>query len=203
MLGSRSAGLWNVDREKTAVDFYACKGVVEALVSDLGLTELRFARSTHPAFHPGRAADVIVGGAPVGAVGELHPEVAGLLELPRGAFLFELDAHRWLPQVDRAPQYRPPSRYPAVARDLAVVVGREVEAEAVRTAIAESDPARVREVRLFDVYSGRPLPEDRLSLAFSLQIGGVDRTLTDAEADAVLARAREVLAQRFGAEFRG
>lgn len=203
MLGSRFSGVWNADLSQTAADFYTCKGVVEALAADLALADLRFTRAAHPAFHPGRAADVAANGRLIGTLGELHPEVAQALELPRGVQIFELDAQALLPFAARLPQYRPPSRFPAVRRDLAVVVRRDTEAEAIRAAIAAVDPVLVQEVRLFDVYSGRPLPEDRISLAFSLQLAAKDRTLTDAEADAVLALARSELARRFDAEFRG
>jgi phenylalanyl-tRNA synthetase beta chain len=129
--------------------------------------------------------------------------VAAAIDLPAGVFLFELDAQAWLDDADVLPQYRPPSRFPSVYRDLAVVVSRETESEALRRAIAGAAPSLVRSVRLFDVYSGRPLPEDRVSLAFSLQLAAEDRTLTDVEADEILARTRAELSTRFGAEFRG
>jgi phenylalanyl-tRNA synthetase beta chain len=203
MAGSRWAGAWNTDREKTAADFYACKGVVEAIAADLGLGPLQLARTQHPAFHPGRAADVRVGDLLLGTLGELHPEVGARLELPPRLQMFELDAQALLPYAEETRRYRAPSRFPAVRRDLAVVVDRTVEAEALRATIAAADPQLVREVRLFDLYSGRPLPEEKVSLAFAVQLESEERTLTDAEVDAVLARAREALAQRFRAEFRG
>jgi len=203
MFGSRLAGAWNVDQEKSTVDFYACKGVVEAIGADLGLGPLRFARTLHPAFHPGRAADVWAGDLHLGALGELHPEVAARLELPVRVQMFELDAQALLPYEAETRRYRPPSRFPAVRRDLAVVLDRTVEAEAVRATIAAADSELVREVRLFDLYAGRPLPEEKVSLAFSVQLESEERTLTDAEVEAVLARAREALARRFQAEFRG
>jgi phenylalanyl-tRNA synthetase beta chain len=203
MTGTRLSGSWNVDRERTTVDFYACKAVVEAIAAEFALQGVQYRRASHPAFHPGRAADVLLGQQHLGTIGELHPEVAGELELPRGVYLFELDAQGLLPQAERMPQYRAPSRFPAVLRDLAVVVDRSVQAEAVRAAVAEVDPQLVREARLFDVYTGKPVPEGKVSLTVALQLAAEDRTLTDAEADSVMSRARAELTRRFGAEFRG
>jgi phenylalanyl-tRNA synthetase beta chain len=203
LLGSRWAGVWNAESALGRADFYDAKGVVEALAAEFDLGELSVERAEHPAFHPGRSANLAAGGCLLGAVGELHPEVAGALELPRGVYLFELDAQRLVADLDRLPRYRPPSRFPSVNRDLAVVVSREIPAEAIRDTIRAVDPFLIREVRLFDVYTGRPLPEDRVSLAFALQLSAEDRTLTDPEVDAVLGRAREALSRRFGAAFRG
>jgi phenylalanyl-tRNA synthetase beta chain len=201
--GTRWAGAWNVKRAETLVDFYTAKGVVDGLLTGLGIVPDAFERTDHPALHPGRAAALQVGGKILGAVGELHPEVAEAMDLPRELYLFELDAQRLLKLQPEARHYTAPSRFPAAARDLAVVVPAAVPAETIRAAIVAGAPDRIREVRLFDVYRGRPLPEDRVSLAFALQLGAPDRTLTDAEADAILEAARRRLAQEFGAEFRG
>jgi phenylalanyl-tRNA synthetase beta chain len=201
--GTRWVGAWNVKRAETLADFYTSKGVVEGLLADLGIVPDAFVCADHPGLHPGRAAAVQVGGKLLGAVGELHPDVAAALDLPRDLYLFELDAQRLLKLQHEVRRYTAPSRFPAAARDLAVVVPAAVPAETIRAAIVASAPERIREVRLFDVYRGRPLPEDRVSLAFALQLGAPDRTLTDAEADAIVESARQRLAQEFGAEFRG
>jgi phenylalanyl-tRNA synthetase beta chain len=203
LLGNRWADVWNAGGERAAADYYDCKGVVEALVADFHLCEMSFARTSHPAFHPGRSAALKVGAQTLAALGELHPEVAEALELPRGILLFELDAQSLLEDFERLPKYQPPSRFPTVNRDLAVVVDKSTESAAVREAIRGVAPALIREVRLFDVYTGRPLPENRVSLAFGLRLGSEDRTLTDAETDEILQRAREELSRRFAAEFRG
>jgi phenylalanyl-tRNA synthetase beta chain len=159
LLGSRWAGVWNADGARAAADFYDCKGVVEALAAEFLLRDLRFTRPSHPAFHPGRAADVVAAGRPLGTLGELHPAAAAALDLPRGVQLFELDAHSLLADADRLPQYRPPSRFPSVHRDLAIVVSRETESEALRQAIAGVAPVLVREVRQADDILARARAE--------------------------------------------
>ncbi len=200
--GSRWGGTWNLPKELATVDFYAAKGAVDAVTRDLGLPPLEWSRSSHPALHPGRAAAVTAGGTVLGAVGQIHPEVAAAIDLDERALLFELDAQALLALTTDERRYRAASRYPALTRDLAVVVGRETPAATVRGIIEREAGALGREIRLFDVYTGRPLPEDRMSLAFSLDLAAEDRTLTDSEADQLLARLRAALARECQAEFR-
>lgn len=201
MGGTRWSEGWNIPRE-AAADFYTAKGAVEAIARDLGLPPLAWSRSEHPALHPGRGADLRAGDTLLGAVGQLHPEVAAALELPEATFLFELDAQALMALQADERRYRPPSRYPALSRDLNVVVGRDMPAEAVRTVITRETTGLARAIHLFDVYTGLPLPEDRVSLVFSLDLAAEDRTLTDAEADELLGRLRAALVRECGAEFR-
>jgi phenylalanyl-tRNA synthetase beta chain len=202
MSGSRWGATWNLPRELATADFYQAKGAVEALARDLGVPPLDWARSEHPALHPGRAAEVRTAGVRLGAVGQLHPEVARALDLDEGTLLFELDAQALADLARDERRYQSPSRYPALTRDLAVLIHRETPAAAVRQVIEREAGALGRAIRLFDVYRGTPLPEDRVSLAFSLDLAADDRTLRDEEADQLLARLRHALARECQAEFR-
>jgi phenylalanyl-tRNA synthetase beta chain len=202
MSGSRWGGVWNLPKELTTVDFYAVKGVVEALARDLGLPPLSWNCSHHPGLHPGRAADVQAGDAHLGAVGQIHPHVAEAVDLSAQTLLFELDAQALMELAARDRRYQPPSRYPALTRDLNVVLRREMPSAAVRSVIERETGGLARGIRLFDVYTGPPLPADRVSLAFSLELAADDRTLTDGEADQLLARVRDALARECQAEFR-
>jgi phenylalanyl-tRNA synthetase beta chain len=202
MSGSRWAGAWNLPKELSHVDYYAAKGVIEAVAGSLGLPELHWSRSQHPALHPGRAADVRAGDLTLGAVGQIHPIVAGALDLPEQTLLFELDAQALMEAANENRRYQPPSRYPALTRDLSLTVPRNLPAEAVRSVMRRETGALGRGVRLFDVYSGPNLPEGRVALAFSLELAADDRTLTDAEAQQLLDRVREALARDCQAEFR-
>ena len=201
LLGSRWSETWNPPRERA--DFFAGKGVVEQLARELGAGPLLFERATIPAFHPGRSAVGRFGDRVMAAVGELHPEVAADLDLPPGVILFEFDAQACLARCQPVPRYRPPSRFPAVERDLAVVVSRDTPAAAVEATLREALAAWGRSVRLFDLYTGAGVPEGWVSLAYRIEIGAEDRTLTDAEADARLEAARAALRERFDARFRG
>ncbi|MBI3909711.1 MAG: phenylalanine--tRNA ligase subunit beta [Armatimonadetes bacterium] len=202
MLGSRWSETWNPPAD-TVADFFACKGVLEQLAGVLGLPALTFERASIPAFHPGRAARALACGRPVAVLGELHPEVAAAIDLPRGVYLFELDGQACLELAIEEHRYRPPSRFPAVERALAVVASRGVPAAALEEALRECLGDWARRVRLFDAYSGKGIPEGYISLAYQLEIGAEDRTLTEAEADERLEAVRNVLRERFRATFRG
>lgn len=202
LLGSRWSEVWNPDKH-SAADFYTAKGTVEALCRGLGLREMDAEPADHPAFHPGRSAWLSAKGERLGLVGELHPAVAADLDLPRGVYAFELDAEALLSLSSADVRYEAPSRFPRALRDLAVVVDRSAPAGKIARVIREALGEFGRGVRLFDVYAGKPLPEDKVSLAYALELGAEDRTLTDEEVDARIQAARERLQAEFNAEFRG
>jgi len=179
------------------VDFYDLKADLESLVAPL---QARFEAAQHPALHPGRAARVLLGGQEAGWIGELHPKWQARFELPQPVVLFELDAAPL--QSLGVPRAAHPSRFPPVIRDLAVLVDSGLPAQALIDAIfAEKHPI-VQGVRLFDVYQGKSLPEGKKSLAFRIVMQDTEKTLTDADADAAIARAVESLQRRFDASLR-
>ncbi len=179
------------------VDFFDLKADVEAL---LWPRVPRFEAAVHPALHPGRSARVMVDGAAIGWVGELHPRWQARFELPQPAVLFELDATA-LKHVP-VPQPGHPSRFPPVVRDLAVLVDEKVPVQALLDALEAGKPAIVRSVRLFDLYHGKNLPVGRKSLAFRIVMQDTEKTLTDAEADSAIARMVGLLGSGFGATLR-
>ncbi|HEX9395318.1 MAG TPA: phenylalanine--tRNA ligase subunit beta [Burkholderiales bacterium] len=180
-----------------AVDFYDVKADVEALCAPL---VPRFEAAAHPAFHPGRSARVLLDGRPAGWLGELHPQWQRKAELPQPTVVFELDAEP-LESVP-LPAPTPPSRFPQVVRDMALLVDSKVPAEALLAAMRAEKPPIVREVRLFDLYQGPSLPQGRKSLAFRVVMQDTERTLTDAEADAARDELVDLLGSRFSATLR-
>jgi len=179
------------------VDFFDLKADVEALVWP---RVARFEAAVHPALHPGRSARVLLDGAAIGWVGELHPRWQARFELPQPAVLFELDAG----SLQEVPVPHPvhPSRFPPVVRDVAVLVDASLPVQALLDAIIAEKPAIVRSVRLFDLYQGKSLPAGRKSLAFRIVMQDTEKTLTDAEADSAIAQMVELLGRRFGATLR-
>ncbi|HTE18687.1 MAG TPA: phenylalanine--tRNA ligase subunit beta, partial [Armatimonadota bacterium] len=202
LFGSRWSAIWNPEKGGAA-DFYTAKGIVEALAAGLGLRELTAEPAAYPAFHPGRSAWLSSGGERIGVVGELHPTHMAMLDVPRGVYAFELDGEFLLRRASDAVRYVAPSRFPQALRDLAVVVDHSVPSGGIEGVLREVLGEWARSVRLFDVYAGKPLPEGKVSLAYALELGAEDRTLTDAEVDARLDAARARLTVEFGAEFRG
>jgi phenylalanyl-tRNA synthetase beta chain len=154
----------------------------------------------HPALHPGRSAEVLVDGTLAGWIGELHPRLARVFDLPKAPVVFELA----LEVVGRrpVPAALVVSRQPAVRRDIAVVVDDALPAQEVIDALIAARPAHVIVVRLFDVYRGSGLPNGRKSLAILVLMQDTARTLTDADVESTLRDMLSLLAQRFGATLR-
>ena len=179
------------------VDFFDVKADVEALLSPL---KPRFEAAVHPALHPGRSARIVLAGAPVGWIGELHPKWQHKYELAGPVVLFEVEAeaivHVALPQPEVV------SRFPPVVRDIAVLVDDPVSVQALLDVLTGERPTIVKEVKIFDIYRGKNLPAGRKSIAFRIVMQHTERTLTDAEADEARDSLVGLLRERFSATLR-
>ncbi|NGP54635.1 phenylalanine--tRNA ligase subunit beta [Thioalkalivibrio sp. XN8] len=195
--GRRFPEQWGVPGVR--VDFHDAKGDVEAL---LGLTgaEFTFEAAEHPALHPGQAARICRDGRAVGWVGALHPRLVRELDLELAPLLWEVD--QGLSLAAELPVFSGLSRFPAIRRDLAVLVDRSVSAEALWTAVKAAGGALLTESRVFDVYQGERIDSSLKSVAFGLILQDSSRTLTDDEADAVVASVMARLESEFGARIR-
>lgn len=179
------------------VDFFTLKGVLEALLDELGVPAEggRWERVEEPWLHPGRAAGLWVADRRVGWLGELHPQVAAAWDLTGRPVAAELDLEALLPAVRPVPAYRPVPRFPAVRRDIAVLAPRDLPAAVIGQRIRQVAGPLLEAVHLFDRYTGQPVPEGQVSLAFALIYRAADRTLTDEEVDGVHGQVREALAE--------
>jgi phenylalanyl-tRNA synthetase beta chain len=201
LTGARRAKSWNGGGE--AADFFDLKGAVEDLLEAMGIAGARFQLAEHPALHPATASALLIEGKTAGVLGQVHPRVAAHFEVPAESCLSELDWEALLAHALALKQLRGVPKFPAVARDMAFVVDAAVPAEKLLEEIRAADSAKLLEhVALFDVYRGPPVPEGRKSVAFGLTLRAADRTLTDAEADALTAAVRDRLKSRLGAEIR-
>jgi len=192
------------DRPARPFDIDDAKGLVELLCHSLGEPLPAYTPITDdPNLHPGRAAHVAAGGALVGRLGEVHPLLIDALDLRAERIVVGEFAIAGL-AGGQPPQYRvaAPSRQPTVERDLAVIVPIERAASDVDTAIRRHAGPLLRGVTLFDIYRGRPLAEGDKSLAYRLQLRDDERTLTEAEVDAVVAAVTAGLTTDIGARFR-
>lgn len=179
------------------VDFYDVKGDIEALFAP---QTLRFEKLIHPAFHPGRAALVLLAGKPVGCIGELHPEWVQKYELTAAPVLFEIEFDVLKSQA--IPAYAEVSRFPAVVRDLAVLVDQSLSLQAIFDGLRADLPALVVDLQLFDVYAGKGVPENKKSLALRVVMQDTQRTLQDLEVDAATQHLVSTLEKTFGAQLR-
>jgi phenylalanyl-tRNA synthetase beta chain len=183
------------------VDFFHVKGVVEALLQALGYP-MQTRRASHPGFHPGKCANIEVDGKVVGSIGEIHPDLIQKYDLKQKVLAFEINLSSLGLRPEAEKKYQKISRFPAAERDMAVVVGEEVEAAGVTAAIWETGGEILRNVLLFDVYRGAQVESGKKSLAFSLRFQSDERTLTDEEVTAVFDKIVQTLDTRFGAQLR-
>ncbi|MFQ5666884.1 MAG: phenylalanine--tRNA ligase subunit beta [Candidatus Binatia bacterium] len=180
-LGSRNA----------VTEFVDVKGVVESILDVLAARAARWVPARDlPAFHPGKTARVEIGGTPLGITGALHPTVQEELGVENTCWVFELDLDSLLQYRPRAVVYKELPRFPAVVRDLAVVSEESFASdEVVRFVRAWSTGSQwIEDVQLFDQYVGPPIPAGKKSLAYSISYRAPDRTLTDAEVNAMHAQ---------------
>jgi phenylalanyl-tRNA synthetase beta chain len=174
-------------------DFFAVKGVLEALAAQLGV-ELGFAPVEQPFLHPGRSAAVSAGEAEAGWLGEVHPLVCRTWDLD-AAVAFELDAAPLIAAASLGEEsYEDVTTFPAVYQDLAVVVPAETPASEVRAAVLAGGGELLRAAEVFDLYEGEQVGTDRKSLALNLEFRSPDRTLTDEE----VAGLREAIKAKLG-----
>lgn len=183
------------------VDFFDLKADVEAILGLAGVdAQARFSAASHPALHPGQSARIDLNGVQVGWIGALHPAVAGKLGLPTAALVFELALDPLL--QGRLPRFGELSRFPAVRRDIAVVVDNSLPVDAVMAVIRRAAPDTLQELKLFDLYTGKGIDSGRKSLALGLTLQADSRTLTDSEVDAALENILAALKAELGATLR-
>jgi phenylalanyl-tRNA synthetase beta chain len=198
--GHRAPRSWSAPHDP--FDFYDLKGSVEDVLHAMAM-EARFVPGERPWLHPAASAEVVVEGAACGALGQIHPRVAQAFDVPAGVLLAELDWEALLAHSEAVRQMGGVPRFPAVARDLAFVVGAATSAEEMLREIRAADETGlIEDVTLFDVYRGAQVPQGRKSVAYGLTLRATDRTLTDAEADALCTAVKDRLKARLGAEIR-
>lgn len=197
LAGDAEDSPWQTDRRPS--DLLDLKGVLEALFEG---AEVESAASEHPLLRPGHAAVARAAGLELGYWGQLRPALAAEFDLERPIYIFELDFGRLaslLQGNDAA--YVPLPRFPAVERDLALVVPDGTAAGDVVAGIRATDPL-IESVNLFDVYRGDQLEAGRKSLACAVRLRAADRTLADKEADAVIERVLKRLGSTLDAHLR-
>ena len=180
-----------VDRE---VDFFDVKGDLERM---LNVTDVKFSIGQHESFHPGKVASISVDGTHVGTVGELHPELSQKYDLGENVVAFELNLDA-LPQSD-IPDYSAYSKLPVVRRDLAVEIDLGTEVGAILSDINAENIRYLKEVTLFDVYSGKGIAEGKKSVALGVMFQDEQKTLTDEEVEKSVSLVLKLLKQRFNA----
>ena len=177
-----------------AVDFFDVKGDLEQI---LNIKDMKFSVGEHESFHPGKVASILVGGTYVGTIGELHPELSQKYDLGSSVVAFELNLDA-LPDSD-IPVYFAYSKLPGVRRDLAVEIDADTQVGAIVSDIDAENIQYLKEVTLFDVYSGKGVAEGKKSVALGIMFQDEQKTLTDEEVEKSVSLVLKLLKQRFNA----
>lgn len=183
-------------------DFFTLKGVIENLTDAFGIKNVRLTPDAASYFHPGRKASVFAGDMKLGEMGEIAPDVASAFGINRRVYIAEVLIEALRITTDDTKRYEPLPRYPAVERDIALIVDDGVLSGNLLDCIRENAGDYFENASLFDVYTGDKLGAGKKSLAFTIVFRAKDRTLLDEEANA--ARDTIVLeaSKRFGAKLR-
>ena len=201
LTGLREEESWA--KPKEMVDFYDLKGIIEVLLQGLGVNRFEFLpEKEDPLLHPGKACRLVAEGEILGVMGEAHARINEWLESKQALYLFEIDFKKLVSRMTDHPVFKPLGRFPSVTRDLALIVDERVSAADLIHSLQEINPGLVQEIRIFDLYRGKPIPQGKKSLAFRLVFQREDRTLTDLEVNELHREMVDLLAKRHGAVLR-
>ncbi len=185
------------------MDFFSLKGTVETLLSTLRAPQVTYAAETeNPSYHPGRCAKVYSGDTLIGVFGQIHPLAAENYGVDAPLYCAELSLDALASVQGGTPTYTPLPKFPAVTRDIAVVVKKEITVGALEACIAGAAKELLRDVALFDIYTGANLPAGTKSVAFNLVLRADDRSLTAQEADEEVQHILSRLNSELGATLR-
>ena len=187
--------------KSSPVDFYDLKGDVETLLDLTGdKGQFRFKPATHPALHPGQAAEIVRNGKSAGFLGALHPQIQRRLDLDGPVFLFELQ----FSQVQQAiaPRFQEISKFPSIRRDIAVIIDRQIPAQDILDCVYRTAGQLLVNLQLFDEYRGEGIDSGRKSFALGLTLQDTSRTLKEEVVEAVMMQVIAALRSRFGAQLR-
>ena len=183
--------------------FFTLKGEIEAILGQMNADKAQYeAVRDNPSYHPGRCAKVIIDGKDVGVFGQIHPLVAKNYGIDGEIYCAELNFTELLTVLAPEKTYHPLPKFPAVSRDLAIVCDEALTVSQVENVISAAAGKLLRNIALFDIYRGVGIPQGKKSMAFSLELRADDRTLTDQDSEAAMARILDALKKELDAVLR-
>lgn len=184
-------------------DFFYLKGMVERLLIELGISGVSYVPETeYPAYHPGRCARIMLGEEELGIMGEVHPDVAAKYEIEDRVCVCEIMFEKLIDKVNIEKHYKPLPKYPSTERDIALVVDESVQVGHIEKLIAECGGSILESVKLFDVYRGKQVGDDKKSIAFNLVYRDAEKTLTEGDVAPVHEKVLAALKEKFDAVLR-
>jgi len=185
------------------VDYLNLKGIVEELLETLGVKKVSFRRETeNKSFHPGKTAALYIKNQYVGVVGEIHPDVCDNYEVEDRCYIAELDLDVIFKNANIEKKYMPLPKYPAVTRDIAILVDDEILVQEIEETIVKAGGNILESIELFDVYKGKQIPDGKKSVAYALIYRVPKKTLKDEEVNKVHNKILRALEHKLGAELR-
>jgi phenylalanyl-tRNA synthetase beta chain len=185
------------------VDFFDIKGVVEGLLSELRIKGYEYVRELeNPTFHPGRTAKLRINGEDAGVLGEIHPEVLDKYEIGTKSYVATIEVDKLIRYAGQDIQYKALPKYPAVTRDIAMLVKDDILVKQIEDVIRQRAGKILEELKLFDVYKGKQVAEGMKSVAYSITFRGEDRTLTDEDVNKTMHKILEGLKTQLDAQLR-
>ncbi len=200
--GHRQDPFWSGTEREAKLDIFDLKGVVEELLAQLGVRGVQWQRneSTSPLYL--ESASVLVGKQPAGEVGQLSPVIARKYDLRDPVLIAEFNLDFLLSRRNLSKSFQPLAAFPAVRRDIAMIVDESISHDRVLTIVRQTKPQNLEESHLFDVFRGKNVPEGRKSVAYAFTYRHKDRTLTEAEVNAAHDKLVEHLKSQLQAEIR-
>ncbi|MCC9293279.1 phenylalanine--tRNA ligase subunit beta [Clostridium sp. WLY-B-L2] len=185
------------------VNYFDLKGIVENILEVLKIERFSFEReSGNPSFHPGKTASLYIKKDFIGVLGEIHPNVLDNYGVDEKCYIAELDLDVLYKYANWNKEYKPLPKFPAVTRDLAILVDEDVLVKEIEDVIKEQGGNMVERAKFFDVYRGKQVAEGKKSVAYSISYRLENRTLTDEEVNKVHDRILKALEHKFGAQLR-
>ena len=203
MTGARQQTSWQGDALTTSIDFYDLKGVIESLLHGLHIQDYSYERGSHTSFHPGRSANLLIRGNSIGTFGEIHPKVAQRFKLTDTPIIYaELQVAPLIRYHQRLHDVQALPTTPAVLEDIALIVDANLPASEVEEVIRKAGGRLLKDVMLFDVYTGDQIPAGKKSLAYALTYQDDEKTLNDKSAAKIRKKIISATQHRLNAELR-
>ncbi len=203
LTGPRAPLWWQSEAAGPDMDFFDLKAVLQNLLHTLHISDFSYTRGHHSSLHPGRSADLHIGGARIGSFGEIHPQVAARFKLTEAKVIYgEIEVAPLIQQQQSLHKIAPLPTTPAVLEDIAFVVSATVTASEVEAVIRQAGGRLLKDVTLFDVYLGEPIPPGKKSLAYALTYQDENRTLTAKNAARIRKKIIGAARRRLKAELR-
>ncbi|HBY21207.1 MAG: phenylalanine--tRNA ligase subunit beta [Clostridiales bacterium GWE2_32_10] len=184
------------------VDFYKIKGIIEVLIKKLGTTDDYEANASIDYMHPGKTADILIDGNVVGYIGEVHPQITKNYEIEEKVYIACINVDELITYVNLTAKYKQLPKYPAVNRDIALVLKDEIEVKQIEMIIKQNAGKILENIELFDIYKGNQIEADYKSVAYRVTLRANDRTLTDEEINLVMGKILGDMKTKFGAKLR-